>query len=58
VLVVGWLVGVLVSVLGIFLSYRLDLPTAPLIVAGLAIIFFVLLTLLLGYNIVFRKRRA
>jgi zinc/manganese transport system permease protein len=43
ILITGWLVGVLVSVLGIFLSYRLDLPTAPLIVAGLAMIFFVLL---------------
>jgi len=43
ILITGWLVGVLVSVLGIFLSFRLDLPTAPLIVAGLAIIFFVLL---------------
>jgi zinc/manganese transport system permease protein len=58
VLVVGWLVGVLVSVLGIYLSYRFDLPTAPLIVAGLAIIFFILLALLLAYNIVFRKRHA
>jgi zinc/manganese transport system permease protein len=58
ILIVGWLVGVLVSVLGIFLSYRLDLPTAPLIVAGLASIFFVLLALLLAYNIVFRKRHA
>jgi zinc/manganese transport system permease protein len=58
ILIVGWLVGVLVSVLGMFLSYRLDLPTAPLIVAGLAIIFFVLLALLLAYNMVFRKRHA
>jgi len=58
ILIVGWLVGVLVSVLGMFLSYRLDLPTAPLIVAGLAIIFFVLLALLLAYNMFFRKRHA
>jgi len=58
ILIVGWLVGVLVSVLGIFLSYRLDLRTAPLIVAGLAIIFFVLLALLLAYNMVSRKRNA
>lgn len=58
ILIVGWLAGVLVSVLGMFLSYRLDLPTAPLIVAGLAIIFFVLLALLLAYNMFFRKRHA
>ena len=58
ILIVGWLVGVLVSVLGMFLSYRLDLPTAPLIVAGLAIIFFVLLAFLLAYNMVSRKRHA
>ena len=43
VLVVGWLVGVLVSVGGIFLSFRLDIPTAPVIVAGLALMFFALL---------------
>ncbi len=54
VLMVGWLVGVLVSVLGIFLSYRLDLPTAPIIVAGLAIIFFVLLVC----KVVFQRRPA
>jgi ABC-type Mn2+/Zn2+ transport system permease subunit len=40
---VGWLVGVLGSMGGILLSFRLDLPTAPIIVAGLAIIFFALL---------------
>ena len=43
VLMVGWLVGVLVSMGGIFLSFKLDIPTAPVIVAGLALIFFVLL---------------
>jgi zinc/manganese transport system permease protein len=43
VLMVGWLAGVLVSMGGIFLSYRLDIPTAPVIVAGLAVVFFVLL---------------
>jgi zinc/manganese transport system permease protein len=43
ILMIGWLAGVLVSMGGIYLSFRLDLPTAPLIVAGLAIIFFVLL---------------
>jgi zinc/manganese transport system permease protein len=43
VLMVGWLVGVLVSMGGIFLSFKLDIPTAPVIVAGLAVVFFVLL---------------
>jgi zinc/manganese transport system permease protein len=43
ILMVGWMAGVLVSMGGIYLSFRLDLPTAPIIVAGLAIIFFVLL---------------
>ena len=42
-LMIGWLVGVLVSMGGIFLSYKLDIPTAPVIVAGLALVFFVLL---------------
>jgi len=54
ILMVGWLVGVLVSVLGMFLSYRLDLPTAPLIVVGLALIFFGLL----ACKVVFQKRHA
>lgn len=43
VLVAGWLVGTLVSVGGIYLSFRCDLPTAPLIVTGLAVIFFCIL---------------
>jgi zinc/manganese transport system permease protein len=43
ILITGWLVGVAVSMLGIYLSFRLDIPTAPVIVAGLALIFFVLL---------------
>lgn len=43
VLLTGWLVGVLVSILGLFLSYRLDLPTAPLIVSFLSITFFLML---------------
>ena len=43
VLMVGWLVGVLVSMGGIFLSFKLDIPTAPVIVAGLALVFFALL---------------
>jgi ABC-type lipoprotein export system ATPase subunit/ABC-type Mn2+/Zn2+ transport system permease subunit len=43
VLLVGWLVGVVVSVVGIFLSFKLDIPTAPVIVASLACMFFVML---------------
>ena len=44
VLMTGWLIGVFVSALGIFLSYKFDLPTAPIIVVSLSIIFFVLLS--------------
>lgn len=43
VLITGWLVGVAVSVMGIFLSFKLDIPTAPVIVASLACIFFIML---------------
>jgi zinc/manganese transport system permease protein len=56
ILIVGWLVGVLVSVLGIFLSYRLDVPTAPVIVAGLAIIFFGLLASRIIFEYVMRRQ--
>jgi len=42
-LLVGWLVGVLVSMAGIFASLKLDVPTSPAIVAGLALMFFALL---------------
>jgi zinc/manganese transport system permease protein len=42
-LLTGWLVGVLVSMGGIFASLKFDLPTSPAIVAGLALIFFFLL---------------
>ena len=40
VLMIGWIVGVLVTIAGIALSYKLDAPTAPVIVAGLALTFF------------------
>lgn len=43
ILLVGWLVGVVASMAGIFCSLIFDLPTSPTIVAGLALIFFVLL---------------
>ena len=52
VLITGWLVGVAVSMLGIFLSFKLDIPTAPLIVVGLAMIFF---ALLIVKAVIFRK---
>jgi zinc/manganese transport system permease protein len=42
-LLTGWLVGVLVSMGGIFASLQLDIPTSPAIVAGLALVFFTLL---------------
>lgn len=45
VLITGWLVGAGVSMLGIFLSFRLDIPAAPVIVGGLACIFFIMLVL-------------
>jgi len=45
ILMVGWGVGVFVTVAGIALSYKLDAPTAPVIVAGLALTFFVLLSI-------------
>jgi zinc/manganese transport system permease protein len=44
-LVTGWLAGLTASVLGIGLSYKLDLPTAPLVVASLSLFFFGLLIL-------------
>jgi zinc/manganese transport system permease protein len=45
VLMVGWTLGVLVSIVGISLSYKFELPTAPVIVLSLSIIFFGFLTL-------------
>lgn len=43
VLVIGWLIGLFASLFGITISYKLDLPTAPLIVASLSFTFFLLL---------------
>jgi zinc/manganese transport system permease protein len=43
ILVGGWGIGLAASMVGIFLSYRMDLPTAPLIVASLSVVFFLLL---------------
>jgi zinc/manganese transport system permease protein len=45
ILMIGWIVGVLITIAGIAISYKLDAPTAPVIVAGLALIFFVLLAI-------------
>ena len=39
----GWGIGFVVCMAGVSLSYKLDVPTAPLIVASLSLIFFVLL---------------
>jgi zinc/manganese transport system permease protein len=43
ILVGGWGIGLAASMVGIMLSYKLDLPTAPLIVASLSVAFFFLL---------------
>jgi len=43
VLVGGWLIGVMASVFGLFFSWKFDLPTAPLIVSSLCLVFFLLL---------------
>ena len=43
ILLSGWAIGLAVSLFGISLSYKLDIPTAPLIVASLSLIFFILL---------------
>jgi zinc/manganese transport system permease protein len=45
VLMIGWIVGVLITIAGMALSYKLDIPTAPVIVAGLALTFFLLLSM-------------
>lgn len=43
ILLVGWVVGVLASVAGIFLSFRVDIPTSSGIVVVLGLVFLVLL---------------
>lgn len=53
ILVGGWGIGLAASMVGITLSYKLDLPTAPLIVASLSVAFFLLLMLRIG-----RMRRS
>lgn len=43
ILIGGWGIGLAASMIGITFSYKLDLPTAPLIVASLSVAFFILL---------------
>jgi zinc/manganese transport system permease protein len=43
VLLIGWMTGLIASVVGIGISYKLDLPTAPMTVASLSLIFIGLL---------------
>jgi len=43
IMLVGWAAGVVTSAAGIAVSYVLDLPTSPVIVAMLCFIFFALL---------------
>ena len=43
VLLIGWIIGVLITIAGIAISYKLDAPTAPFIVVLLSIMFFILL---------------
>ncbi|MGC2062284.1 MAG: metal ABC transporter permease [Thermodesulfovibrionales bacterium] len=43
VLLIGWGIGLLASVAGIGISYKFDLPTAPMTVASLSLIFMALL---------------
>ena len=44
-LVIGWAVGLAASGFGLIVYYKMDLPTAPLFIAFLSVIFFTLLTL-------------
>jgi len=43
ILLIGWIAGLAASVIGIGVSYKLDLPTAPMTVASLSLVFLVLL---------------
>ena len=49
ILIGGWGIGLAASMAGISLSYKLDLPTAPLIVASLSVAFFMLLIFRMGW---------
>jgi zinc/manganese transport system permease protein len=52
ILIGGWGIGLAASMIGITFSYKLDLPTAPLIVASLSVAFFILLII----RIVWKRR--
>ena len=52
ILIGGWGIGLAASMVGITFSYKLDLPTAPLIVASLSVAFFILLV----FRIVWKHR--
>jgi zinc/manganese transport system permease protein len=52
ILIGGWGIGLAASMIGITVSYKLDLPTAPLIVASLSVAFFILLV----FRIVWKRR--
>ncbi len=43
ILIIGWTVGVMASLLGMTVSYVSDLPTSPVIVVSLCLVFFTLL---------------
>jgi zinc/manganese transport system permease protein len=43
ILIIGWISGLVASFIGIGISYKLDLPTAPMTVASLSLVFLVLL---------------
>jgi zinc/manganese transport system permease protein len=43
ILVIGWLVGLAVSLLGIVISYAYDFPTGPVMVSLVSLMFFILL---------------
>jgi len=45
VMITGWCMGILISLTGMAVSFKLDIPTAPVIVAGMAASFFGLLLL-------------
>jgi zinc/manganese transport system permease protein len=41
ILIIGWVAGLAASVIGIGISYKLDLPTAPMTVASLSLVFLI-----------------
>ncbi|MDA8077764.1 MAG: metal ABC transporter permease [Nitrospiraceae bacterium] len=43
ILLIGWIAGLVASFIGIGVSYKLDLPTAPMTVASLSLVFLLLL---------------